>query len=75
MPKDIDDRFKKFGTVSFTQITKVNDFIKHLEEGKVEGTKCKKCGQYWAPEKQLAFIAKKLDISPELFECCPDCRD
>ena len=27
--KEVDDRFKKFGTVSFASITKVNDFIRH----------------------------------------------
>ena len=29
--KEVDDRFKKFGTVSFTATTKTNDFIDHLE--------------------------------------------
>jgi hypothetical protein len=29
--KEVDDRFKKFGTVSFTAITKTNDFISYLE--------------------------------------------
>ena len=29
--KEVDDRFKKFGTVSFTSITKTNDFIDYLE--------------------------------------------
>ena len=37
----MDDRFKKFGTVSFTAITKTNDFIDYLEKGKVAGTRCK----------------------------------
>ena len=36
--REVDDRFKKFGTVSFTSITKVNDFVTHLEDGKVMGT-------------------------------------
>ena len=35
--KEIDDRFKKFGTVSYTSVTKVNDFIKYMEEGRVMG--------------------------------------
>jgi len=66
MPKDIDDRFKKFGTVSFTQITKVNDFIKYLEEGKVEGTKCKKCGQIFFPPRADCFSCFSSDM--EWFE-------
>jgi len=37
--------------------------------------KCKTCGQYWAPEKQLEYIIKKANLSPDLFDKCPDCRD
>ena len=29
--KDVDDRFKKFGTVSFTAISKTNDCIDYLK--------------------------------------------
>ena len=47
--QEIDDRFKKFGTVSFTSISKVNDFIGYLEKGKVMATKCKKCGHISYP--------------------------
>jgi uncharacterized OB-fold protein len=49
--KEIDDRFKKFGTVSFTAISKVNDFIGYLEKGKVMATKCKKCGMVFFPPR------------------------
>ena len=49
--KEVDDRFKKFGTVSFTSITKVNDFVSHLEQGKVMGTKCKDCGLFFFPPR------------------------
>ena len=37
--------------------------------------KCNVCGNYWAPEKQLDFIANKIGVTPEAFNCCPDCRD
>jgi len=37
--------------------------------------KCKTCGNYWAPEKQLEYIAKKLSLAPEFFDNCPDCRE
>jgi hypothetical protein len=37
--------------------------------------KCDKCGRYWAPEKQLDYIAKKAGLPPETFNVCPDCRD
>ncbi len=49
--KDIDDRFKKFGTVSFTAITRTNDFIDHLEKGKVTGTRCTVCGVHFFPPR------------------------
>jgi len=50
---EVDDRFKKFGTVSFTAIAKTNDFIDYLESGKVMGTRCKDCG--------LAFFQPRAD--------------
>lgn len=49
--KEIDVRFSKFGTVSFTSTTKVNDFIDKLEQGKVSGTRCKSCGLKFFPPR------------------------
>jgi len=49
--KEVDDRFKKFGTVSFTSITKTNDFIDFLEDGKIKGTRCKDCGLVFFPPR------------------------
>jgi ferredoxin len=37
--------------------------------------KCSTCGNYWAPEKQLDYIIKKADLTPDAFDNCPDCRD
>ena len=37
--------------------------------------KCNTCGNYWAQEKQLDYIAKLANIDPQLFDNCPDCRD
>lgn len=37
--------------------------------------KCKTCGKYWAPEKQLGYIVNKWNLEPEIFDTCPDCRD
>lgn len=37
--------------------------------------KCKTCGSYWAPERQLDYIIKQADLSPDAFDYCPDCRD
>ncbi|MEJ2037617.1 MAG: Zn-ribbon domain-containing OB-fold protein [Desulfosarcinaceae bacterium] len=49
--KEADLRFEKFGTVSFTATTKINDFIDYLEKGKVMGTRCKACGQVFFPPR------------------------
>jgi hypothetical protein len=49
--KEVDDRFKKFGTVSFTAITKTNDFIDYLEKGTVMGSRCRDCGRRFFPPR------------------------
>jgi len=48
---DKDTRFSKFGTVSFTQTTGVNDFVDYLEDNKVMGTRCTECGQVFFPPR------------------------
>jgi len=53
--KEVDDRFKKFGTVSFTSITKTNDFIDYLENGKVMATKCQDCGKIFFPPRSDCY--------------------
>jgi len=47
----VDDRFNRFGFVSFTSITKINDFIDHLEEGRIMGTRCEDCGIHFFPPR------------------------
>ena len=64
--KEMDVRFNKFGTVSFTSTTKVNDFIDYLEEGKVMGTRCKDCSQVFFPPRTDCF--KCLSSNIEWFE-------
>ena len=64
--REVDDRFKKFGTVSFTATTKVNDFVSHLEDGKVMGTRCKECDAVYFPPR--ADCAKCLTSDMEWFE-------
>lgn len=64
--KEVDDRFKKFGTVSFASATKVNDFIDGLENGRVTGTKCKDCGMHFFPPR--ADCCKCLASNMEWFE-------
>jgi uncharacterized OB-fold protein len=64
--KEVDDRFKKFGTVSFTAITKTNEFVGQLEQGKVTGTKCKKCGLTFFPPRADCYQCLSSDV--EWFE-------
>ena len=64
--KEVDDRFKRFGTVSFTAITKTNDFIDYLEKGKVMGTRCKDCGTLYFPPRSDCSAC--LDSNMEWFE-------
>ena len=49
--KEMDVRFKKFGTVSFTATTKVNDFVDRLASGRVSGTRCRACGRRFFPPR------------------------
>lgn len=49
--REIDARFSKFGTVTFTATTKVNDFIDHLEKGRIVGSKCRDCGLVFFPPR------------------------
>ena len=36
--------FNWFGKVNFAPFTKVNDFAQHLKDGRLMGSRCKKCG-------------------------------
>jgi uncharacterized OB-fold protein len=60
--KEVDARFKKFGTVSFTSLTKTNDFITKLEEGQVAGTKCKVCGMVFFPPRADCYKCLSSDM-------------
>ncbi|MGD8521424.1 MAG: Zn-ribbon domain-containing OB-fold protein [Desulfobacterales bacterium] len=64
--KEVDDRFKKFGTVSFTSITKTNDFIDYLEKGRVMGTRCLDCGFNFFPPRSDCYQC--LSSNMEWFE-------
>jgi uncharacterized OB-fold protein len=60
--KEVDERFKKFGTVSFTSLTKTNDFITNLEGGKISATKCKVCGMVFFPPRADCFSCLSSDM-------------
>lgn len=64
--KEVDDRFKKFGTVSFTSITRTNNFIEYLENDKVMGTRCPKCDIEFFPPRADCYQCFSSDL--EWFE-------
>jgi len=43
--------FGKFGKVSYVAETKVQDFVKYLEQGKIMGSKCKNCKRVYFPPR------------------------
>lgn len=43
--------FERFGTVSYTAQTKVDNFVDLLGEGKVAGTRCRECGIAYFPPR------------------------
>jgi bidirectional [NiFe] hydrogenase diaphorase subunit len=42
---------------------------------KFKMVKCKVCGNYWAPEKQIEYMAKKSNQPLSYFDKCVDCRE
>ena len=60
--KQEDVRFGKFGTVSFTQTTRINDFIDHLENGKVMYSNCNNCGANYFPPRADCSACLASDI-------------
>jgi uncharacterized OB-fold protein len=43
--------FERFGIVNYTKETKVADFVKYLDEGKVMGTQCENCNAKYFPPR------------------------
>ncbi len=43
--------FGRFGKVSYVSETKVHDFMKYLEEGKIVGSRCKSCKRVYFPPR------------------------
>ena len=47
--------FERFGRVSFTSASKVDHFVDLLDQGKVSGTRCRKCGKSFFPPRADCF--------------------
>jgi uncharacterized protein len=63
--ENLDVRFGKFGTVSFTTTTRVNDFIDYLEDGKLMATQCRVCGAHYFPPRVDCCHCLSSDIAWE----------
>jgi hypothetical protein len=50
-PNNTDGGFRKFGTVSFMNASRVSGFIDYLESGLIMGTRCKKCSKDFFPPR------------------------
>jgi bidirectional [NiFe] hydrogenase diaphorase subunit len=63
------------GAISFEDIgdTRVIKWPHNQMEFKLKI--CPVCGQYWAPEKQIEYIAKISGTQVSDYDVCPDCRD
>lgn len=58
--------FKWFGKVNFSPYTKVTGFAQHLKDGRLMGSRCKKCGATSFPPR--ADCAKCMSGEFEFFE-------
>jgi bidirectional [NiFe] hydrogenase diaphorase subunit len=63
------------GAIGFEDVGDIRVITMPNDKMEFKLKKCNKCGKYWAPEKQLDYIAKKAGIEPEAFDVCPDCKD
>ena len=43
--------FNIFGKINFISETKVSDFVKFLQDGKIMASKCNKCGKLYFPPR------------------------
>jgi uncharacterized OB-fold protein len=58
--------FKWFGKVNFSPFTKVTDFAQYLKDGRLMGSKCKKCGATSFPPRADCEVCMSGDF--EFFE-------
>ncbi len=64
--------FERFGKVSFAPFTKVSKFVDFLDEGKIKGTVCKKCGTFHFPPRGDCVSCPSTEI--EWKEISGNCR-
>jgi len=63
--------FGKFGKVNYVAETKVHDFVKFLEQGKIMASKCKNCQRMYFPPRADCDC---LSGEPEWIELSGNCN-
>jgi len=63
--------FGRFGKVSYVSETKLQDFMKYLEKGKIMGTRCKSCNRVYFPPR---VDCDCMSGEPEWIELSGNCR-
>ncbi len=63
--------FGRFGKISYVAETKMQDFVKFLEQGKIMASKCKSCGRISFPPRADCDCMKG---EPEWIELSGKCR-
>jgi uncharacterized OB-fold protein len=58
--------FKWFGKVNYSPYTKVSDFAQYLKDGRLMGSRCKKCGTTSFPPRADCAVCMSADF--EFFE-------
>jgi len=63
--------FGRFGKVSYVAETKLQDFMKYLEKGKIMASKCKNCNRIYFPPRTDCDCMKG---QPEWIELSGNCK-
>jgi len=63
--------FGRFGKVSYVAETKLQDFMKYLEKGKIMASKCKNCNRIYFPPRADCDCLKG---QPEWIELSGNCK-
>jgi len=63
--------FGRFGKVSYVAETKLQDFMKYLEQGKIMGSKCKNCNRVYFPPRADCDC---MSGEPEWIELSGNCK-
>lgn len=64
--------FEKFGKISYISETKVGNFVKYLEDGKIMATQCGRCSRLYFPPR--ADCPSDLSVDMKWIELSGKCK-